>query len=328
MGTKGILRLCTVMFLVHTSLFLAAFQGSMVWGQSTYPSKPVQVIVPLPAGGQSDMVHRVLAEFLKKKFGQPVVVVNAVGGSGAIGANAVTKADPDGYTVGSIGENVYMARLLLKDHPFRLSEVRAVVNFYLNENVLLVAPDSPWKTAKDLIGDAKNNPKLKFGHIGEGSSTWWRGMFLCREAGINIEGVPFEGDPGVMAAVLGKHVPMGIMSYVGSKAMYKAGKLRILMTFGPEKIQGDPSIPTPAEVLGRDVKIYQNLGPLFAPVKTPDNCVQALSNAVKEATLDPAFRSKMDEMNIIIKYMNAEEINSQIKYMTDLFIKLLESVKK
>jgi tripartite-type tricarboxylate transporter receptor subunit TctC len=317
-----------MMILICVFVFYGWTQTVKVWGQANYPSKPVQILTGMPAGGQGDMMNRVLAEFLKKKFGQPFVVVNMTGGGGSMAANAVAKAEPDGYTVGPMGETQYMGRFVTKGHPIQLSNYKPIANFYLNENVVVVHPDSGWKTMNELIQYAKGNPGLKFANIGMGSSTWWRAMFLCKEAGIRLEGVPFEGDPGILSAVLGKHVPIGIMSYVNTKPMQTAGRLRILMTLGPEKIEGEPNLPTLAEILGRDVKIYQNIAPLFAPSRTPDPIVRTLSEAVKEISSDQAFKSKMDEMKVRIRYMDEREISNQLRYMEGLFQQILESIKQ
>ena len=118
-----------------------------------------------------------------------------------------------------------------------------------------------------------------------------------------------------MAAVVGKHVPVGMMGYVTAKPQERAGKLRMLMTFTPEGMNDEPTLPSISNVLGKDVKVYPPISAIFAPAKTPDSIIKILAQTIKDISSEPSFKQKMNEMGMTLEYLNKEDLETKMKYM-------------
>ena len=310
-----------VLVSISVLLFVLEFQSNEVLGQAGYPSKPIELVGTDRPGAQPDVAQRMLAEFLKQRLGQPVIVVSKPGAGGMLGTNYLAKAIPDGYTITSIGDAQTITAFLLHKPPYKLDELRGVCLWGYHNNVMAVPADSPWKTMKEFIEYAKKNPGVKYCHPGKGYSPWVQVQFLAAQAGIQIEGVPFNAD-ALASAIMGKQVPIGICGYTSASPQAEAGKLRMLMTFTPGGIEGEPNLPTLKEVLGKDVMIYPPVMAIFVPAKTPESVVQTLRKAVKEITSDPTFLSKMKELGVGVKFGDEEEFHTRQKYMTEVIKKI------
>jgi len=283
-----------------------------VLAAAQYPAKPVELVLCLDAGGQTDVAVRILGDFLQKKWGQPVVVVNKPGAGGMLGASYLAKAAPDGYTIASMGDAQQITAFILHKPPYKLSDLKVVCQWGYHNTSMAVPSDSPFKTMKEFIEYAKKNPGVKYGHHRKGSSPWMQSQYLINEAGIKMDGVSFNGDPGVLTALLGKHVPIGTLGYVTARAQKEAGKIRMLMTFSPDGIEGEPDLPTLAQVLGKkDARIYPPSMAIFVPAGTPAPIVSVIHKAVKEITADKEFREKMKEMGIGVKYADEAEYEAR-----------------
>jgi tripartite-type tricarboxylate transporter receptor subunit TctC len=230
-----------------------------------------------------------------------------------LGANYLAKAKPDGYTIASMGDAQQITAFILHKAPYKLSDLRVVCQWGYHNTTMSVPTDSPWKTMKEFIEYARKNPGLKYGHHRKGSSPWVQSRYLINEADIQIEGISFKSDPGVLTAILGKHVPIGVLGYVTARAQHKAGKIRMLMTFSPDGIDGEPNLPTLAQVLGKNVRIFPPSMAVFVPAKTPEPIVAIIHKAVKEITESQAFREKMRGLGIGVKYRNEEQYEARRK---------------
>lgn len=326
MKTRRRISIREVLVFVLLLFLVGEFHNNEATGQTNYPSKPIELIGCDKAGSQGDIAQRILAEFLKPKLGQPVIVVAKPGAGGMLGTNYVAKAEPDGYTLVSMGYAETVTAFLLHKPPYKLDDFRAVCMYGQHNNVMAVPADSPWKTMKEFISYAKKNPGVKYCHPGKGYTPWVQAEYFAARAGIQLDGVPFSAD-ALASSVVAKQVPIGIMGYTSASPQAAAGRLRMLMTFTPEGIEGEPNLPTLQEVLGNDVIIYPPAMAIFVPAKTPDSVVQTLHKVVKEITSDPAFTTKMRELGAGVKYGTAEEFYARHKYMTELIKRMFIDAK-
>jgi len=250
----------------------------------TYPNRPITIIVPFPAGGATDGAMRRISKLVSAKLGQPVIVDNKPGASGTLGPNSMARvAKPDGYTLSQITINLARTYLIEKGsvHPFEdFSYIAGLVSF--NAFGVFVKADSPFKTFQQLVDYAKANPgKLSYATTGIGTSNHLNMEEMAEKASIQLLYVPFKGGSELMPAVLGGHVMVG--SDLGWEATEKAGKIRVLATFGRTGYL--PTVPTATE-LGYDVVVISPFG-IAGPKGMDANVVQVLQGAFKNVLENP-----------------------------------------
>jgi tripartite-type tricarboxylate transporter receptor subunit TctC len=308
-------------------LFLMAVLAAFASGGASaagFPDSSVSLLVPYPAGGATDIAIRPLADAAKKALGQPVVVDNRSGGGGAVAMGAISGKKPDGYLLSvaatSLHRNSYVNKL-----PFdTVKDVTPVsrVGGYLYG--ILVRPDSPHKTLKDLVEYARANPgKVTYMASGVGTG----GHIAMEELGNNAGGVKFshipsKGDPESNTALLGGHVDC-ISTTSGWIPLVEAGKLRLLATYGDKRMRRFPEAPTVAE-LGYKVVHNSPFG-VFGPKGMAKNVVKVLDDAFKKATEDPTFMGAMDKYEMPIMYQTAEEF---AKYWAEAYVEAGVQVKR
>jgi len=245
-----------------------------------YPAQPVEVVVTFAAGGAPDVLARALVEDMSSTLKQPFVVVNRLGASGAIGGGAVARAKPDGYTL--LFSPALIASVVPIMQPsagFTADAFEPVCQTFESQMALIVAPDSPFKSVKDIVEAAKKQPgKLTYGHAGIGSIPHLTMLQFAKMANIDVVGAPYKGDSNVLPAVLGKHLNFAPIT-LGSIA---GGQARIVALFAPERNPAIPDIPTVKEQ-GFDVT-PTSFGGIFAPAKLPSDVKQKLQTACEKAT--------------------------------------------
>jgi tripartite-type tricarboxylate transporter receptor subunit TctC len=281
--------------------------------QGDYPSKTITMVVPFPPGGVADITGRPLAEAMTRILKQTVVVENRAGAGGGVGMQYVTRAKPDGYTIlmalSSISIIPEADKVLGRDPMFQLNQLVPIARFTADPTVLAVRADSQYKSVADLIAAAKKNP----GGIPYGSSGNYGTMHVPMEmldaaAGVKMLHVPFTGAGPAIVALLGGQVdaistgPSTIMGH------YKAGKIRVLATWGDARIAALPDVPTLKE-LGYDAQFSQWTG-LFVPAGTPDAVVAKLRDASKAAVNDPAFQSALSKVDTPIQYLDQPQFRA------------------
>jgi tripartite-type tricarboxylate transporter receptor subunit TctC len=290
---------------VAVALLLAV---SAVFGQDTYPSKPVTMIVPFPPGGVADIVGRPLAAQMEKTLKQPVVVVNRTGAGGAIGMAAVAKAPPDGYTIlmalSSISIFPVSDRISGKPPSYELTDLAPIALITADPTVLVVGADSPWKTLKDFVATAKAYP----GQINYSSSGVYGTLHVAMEifanaADIKLFHVPYQGGGPALTALLGGQVHALASGPAPAVGQIKAGKVRALASWSSERLPLLPEIPTFKE-LGYDAEFYIWSG-VFAPAATPAPVLDRLRAAVREAATGPEFKGAMEKVQTPVNYLDA-----------------------
>lgn len=247
-----------------------------------YPTRPVTIVVPLAAGGGTDIIARAVALELQKELGQPFVIENRAGAGGTIGTTYAAKQAPDGYTfaVGSTGTHLNN-ELLYDDLPYKpFDDFEAVTVLCLFNNALIVPVNSPFRTVDDLIEAARTNPgKLNYGIAAIGASSHLAGELFKREANVDITGVAYSGSAAATSDLVTGRIDMMFDSILSHLANIEGGKLRALATLSAQRSPALPEVPTLAETA---LPGFQAVGwvALFAPKGTPNEIVEKVASAV------------------------------------------------
>ena len=244
-----------------------------------YPSKPVKIVVPFAAGGAVDILTRVLGDKLQPVLGQPVVVEPVTGAGGNIGSAAVAKSPPDGYTLLMATTGTHTINPgLYRNMPFDAVKDFAPITIIASvPNLLVVHPDVPVKTVKELVELAKSKPgKLNFASFGHGTSNHLSGELLKTVAGIDVVHVPYKSAPQAVLELVGGQVSFAFVNAPLALPQVKAGKLRALAVTGAQRSPAVPDLPTMKEA-GLDFVVESWYG-LMAPAGTPDAVIRKLFN--------------------------------------------------
>ena len=260
---------------------LAILPGSAP-GQA-YPAKPVRLIVPFPAGA-TDTVARVLAARFQASMGQPFVVENRPGAGGNIGADAVAKSAPDGYTLLMAAASLVTAPILSPNLPFSPARDLAPIGMVASApNVLVTAPGSPFKTFGEMVAWAKANPgKLSYASAGNATLSHLLGAWLAHEVGVPLVHVPYKGGGPAAVDVLAGRVPLFFDVLATATPNIRAGKLRPLAITAGKRAAAAPDIPTIAES-GYPNFVGQTWLALLAPARTPAAVQERLSAELNKA---------------------------------------------
>jgi tripartite-type tricarboxylate transporter receptor subunit TctC len=268
--------------------------------QGEYPTKPIRLVVPYPAGGLTDTLARQVAEGLSKRLGQTVVVENKGGAGGIIGTDFVAKSAPDGYTLlmtipGPITANIALYKKLPYDPR---TELRPISDIATARTVLTVNSTVPVKTVAELLAYAKKEPgKLRMGSWGPGTQPHTIQAYMDKTYGVDILHVPYRGEGPMVSDLLAGQVNLTIGSVTTLRQHIAMGKLRPLAVAGTTRAKALPDVPTFAEA-GYNDAAYKIVGPstLLAPAKTPDAIVEKIGREVVALVKSPAMQEKIEEM--------------------------------
>lgn len=278
--------------------------------QDAFPSHAVTMIVPFPPGGVADTTGRPTAAAMEKVLKQPIAVTNRPGAGGAVGNAAVANAKPDGYTILMALSSISVipaADLLFDRKPaYALNQFAPIALISADPTFLTVRTESPWKTAKQFIAEAKQKPgQLSFSSSGVYGALHMPMEMFMHAAGIKMRHVPTTGGGPALNALLGGHVDVTAGGPAAISGHVKAGKLRALAGWGTKRHPSYPDVPTFKE-LGYDVEYYIWAG-MFAPAGTPEPVMKVLREAARKAVADPDFKAQMEKINSPIVYMDAPE---------------------
>ena len=273
--------------------------------------KTITMIVPWDAGGASDVGMRLLASEMEKVLGVPVQVVNKPGGGTQVGLTELTKAKPDGYTIGNT--NLPTTQLSYIDPerkaPYGRKDFAPIANQVWDPGAIAVAKDSPFKTLKDLVDAAKANPeKIKASTTGFMVNTHMDLLLFSKAAGVKFAVVHFSGGAPATTALLGGHVDVSCQTAGNYPSQYKSGDVRLLGIMDSQRSKFFPNVPTMKEQ-GYDVVSGSARG-LSAPASTPKEIVDILSAAVKKAMDSPDLKAKMDEMALEQRFMDSQQFGA------------------
>jgi tripartite-type tricarboxylate transporter receptor subunit TctC len=261
--------------------------------QADYPSRPVRIVVNSAPGGGTDILARVLAQQLSRS-GQNFFVENRGGGGGIIGIEAVINAPRDGYTLLMTPSTVAVLPAVTKQARYDAAkDLAAITQVAGISNVLVVHPDVPVKTLKELIALAKAKPgALNYASAGAGSSPHMSMELLKHMAGIDLQHIPFKGTGPAMTEVLSGRISALFSNMLTGKPLIEAEKLRALAISGPKRVAALPDVPTVAEAGVPGYSALQWYG-LLAPAGTPKEIIDKLQAAVAEALRLPDVRERL-----------------------------------
>jgi tripartite-type tricarboxylate transporter receptor subunit TctC len=260
-----------------------------------YPTKPIRIVVPFPAGGATDIMARAVAQKLTEDWGQPVIVDNRPGAAGNIGTELVAKAPADGYTLemGTVGTHAINASLYSKLAYDHIKDFTPVILVASVPNVLEVNPAVPVNSVQELIAYAKANPgKLNFASSGSGTSIHLSGELFKVMAGVQMTHVPYKGSAPALQDLIGGQVQLMFDNLPPSLPQIKAGKLRALAVTSLTRAPALPDVPTVAEAGLPGFEASSWFG-LLAPAGTPQPIIIKLNAAVAAWLATPEAKEKM-----------------------------------
>ena len=294
----------------RTLAAVALTVGLVAQAGAAYPEKPVTIIVPFPPGGSTDMVARAIAPKLQASLGQPFVIDNRAGATGAIGATAVKNAAPDGYTllVASIGVyaiNPFIQKKLQYDPVKDLDPITVAVRA---PNVLVANPNFPANSVPELIALLKKTPgKITFASSGAGSSDHLTAALFWQKTGTDGIHVPYKGGAPAITDLLAGHADVSFQNINAVISHIKAGKLKVLAVTGDKRSPLLPNVPTLTEagVTGADVFSWQAIA---GPKGMPADVKQKLHAAIVAALNDPENRKRMEDIGFEIVANTPEQM--------------------
>lgn len=290
-------RRLAVLALAAASLLPAALLAQT----APWPSKPLRLVVPFPAGGSTDAVGRLLAVELARDLGQSVIVENKGGANGNIGSDIVAKAEPDGYTLllSGVGSNA-INYALYQSMPYRNSDFAHVSLLATGPNVLVANPEFPAKTLGDFIKLARAEPgKYTNASSGSGSSGHLAMEMLKQAAGIDLVHVPYKGGAAAITDTIGGRVSVLFLNQDNLLPQVRSGKLRALAVASEKRNPAYPDTPTVAES-GFPGFAAESWFGLSVPAKTPPAVVQRLYQATEKAMASPEMRQKLENVGFVV----------------------------
>jgi len=284
--------------LLAASTAIAA-SGKFAFAQ-TYPSRPITLVVPFPAGSTTDLVGRILADKLGDALGQRVVIDNRGGAGGVVGTESVARAEPDGYTLlmGTIGTHSINPYVYPKISYDPITDFTPIIQFGTAPNVLVVHPSLPVKTVKELIVYAKERPgQLNYASSGNGTSNHLSGAMFAAREGIKASHLPYRGGAQAITDLLRGEVQFMFYHYLPLLPHIAEGKLRPLAITSAGRISALPDVPTMKEAGIDDFEVSAWFA-VYAPPKMPAPLVQKIHGAISGIINAPAVKANLVEQGI------------------------------
>jgi tripartite-type tricarboxylate transporter receptor subunit TctC len=293
--------------------FMISVSSSQSWAaEEKYPSGQIEIICGMVAGGPADLLTRAVARGFEKYMGATVVPGNKVGGGGIVATTAVANSKPDGRTLAVLAETSMLTAIALGRATYSLADLRSIGQIALFPNVLAVRSDSEWKTFQQFLDHARKNPGMKYAHPGIGSTIFLKMENMNKFGKMGMVGLPFKGDPEIVAALLGGHVPVGGSVMTNFKSHIDSGELRVLLSFEPPELLGlDPKIPTVESVFGKALGDIDVPFSLVAPSKTPDSIIKVLVGNLQKVVKDPEFVSTLQKIFLIPAFVDGKTVNEK-----------------
>ena len=302
---------------IITALFVAAsLAGVALAAQAqNYPSKPIRIIVPYPAGGTSDILARSIGQKLSESLGQPVVVENKPGANGNVGAEFVARAAPDGYTLllADIGALAISPSVYPK-LPFDPAKDFAPVTMVAySPHILVVHPSIPAASVKELIALAKSKPgKLNFAISGVGGAPHLAGVDFALRTGIDWAYIPYKGGAQAIADVAGGQADVTLNGMLATYPLVQGGKLKLLAVSSAKRMSAIPDVPTIAEsgIPGFETGSWQGV---VAPAGTPRDVVAKLNSEIGRIVTTPEMRDKLGVQGADVRTNMPDEFSTFIR---------------
>ena len=280
-----------------------------------YPSKPIRFVVATAAGGASDIVARTVAERMQEGLGQPIVVEAKPGANGNLAAEYVARAAPDGYTMmmGTIGVMAINVSMYRKTPFDPLTDFTAVAPLVSFSNMLVVRPDLPVKSVKELVEYARANPgKLRYGSPGSGGSPHMAMVVFGQMNNLDLVHVPYKGAAAALNDLIGGHIDMAFSDPLVTTPQVKAGRVRALAVSGPQRLESAPDIPTVAEAGVPGFSVVGWLG-IVVPAGTPRDRIAMLNAEANKALANPDVRKRLIDNGALITPGTPEDFDKLVR---------------
>lgn len=276
---------------------------------SAYPDRPVKMIIPWAAGGDTDVVKRIFGNYLQKHLGQPVVIANVTGASGTVGAREAKTAPPDGYTIYSVHDYIH-GTYYTGISDVNYWDFEPVCRIVFTPNLVGANSKTKWSSMADLVADAKKRPdQITFG-ITLGSTTHFFAAFIQKETGAKWRYVSYEGTAPRMTALLGGHIDLGRVDLTQMDKV-NAGQLKLLGIATEERHPLVPNVPTLKEQ-GINVAYGENRG-LLAPKGTPEAALAKLEDGCGKVAKEPSFAEQMRKQGTDVTFLGRKAYTEFLK---------------
>jgi len=306
------------------ALFLTMIIPTLSAAQE-FPTKPINILVGFAPGGAVDPTIRMLASKTEKFLGQPFVITNNGGGGGMVALSIVAKEKADGYHIVGCTSTGLVWVPQFQTVPYKLDDFVFIMHYGAPQTGLSVRSDSPWKTLKDFVEYARNNPwKVTYSTTGIGTPMHLAMEFIAKQEGLQWTHIPYKGNGPALTALLGGHVTA---QSGGPEAIphIRAGTIRLLATHGERRMKIFPQVPTFRE-LGYDF-INETVFMFATPKGTPSAIIEKLDKAFRKAMEDPEFVQMMENMEMEITYRNAADTKRFLEEAYTRLGRLIQDLK-
>lgn len=289
-------------------LLTAAF-STVAWAaEEEYPVRSIELILNFPPGGPLDTGARIIHPALQAALGVPIVLTTKGGAGGALGADFVSKAKPDGYTVLATNNGALtIAPQINAQITYKYQDFTPVCAFVADPAVITSKANAPWKNLAELVDYAKKNPgKLNYGTPGMGTVAFFTMEVFKMAYGLDIVPVHFQGTGPAKNAILGGHVDLASSGFGSLAPLIKAGNIIPLVTTSSERVAAFPDVPTMAEKGYPDATLNIWFG-LFVPKKCPKNAVSKLAGAMEKVMKDPTVIKQLEKAGLIVDYLDSKD---------------------
>jgi tripartite-type tricarboxylate transporter receptor subunit TctC len=313
----------TTRFLRYLAVIVCA---ALAPAAGAYPERPIKLVIPFSAGGAADNAARILAEALAKSLGQPVIVDNRAGASGAIAAQLVMAAPADGYTLLWAAASMVSLPMVMKSPPFQsLAEFTPVSVVSRLPYGMFVSTDVPARSVAEFVAFARANPD-KVSYATAALSEYMAGEQFMKATGTTLLRVPYKGGAPAIIDLMAGSVQMYITPMSNGLPYAKAGKLRMIATMLPTRSEFAPDVPTFAEagVMGVGFSAWQAI---VAPPKTPREIVERLAAAMRRILADPAIRSAYAVQYLEAQSSTPQELAASIADYTEVWRRFVRDYK-
>jgi len=276
---------------------LMGLMPAVAQAQAAYPSKTITIIVPFAAGGTTDILARIVAQYMGTELGESVIVDNKAGAGGNIGGQVAAKAPADGHTLfmGTVGTHAINASLYNKMPFDPIKDLAPITRVAMVPNLLVANPSQPFKTVKEMIAYAKANPgKLNFGSSGNGSSIHLSGELFKSMAKVEMQHVPYKGSAPAVSDLLGGQIAIMFDNMPSAYPHVKAGKLRALAVTTANRSPQLPNVPTIAEAGVPGYQATSWFG-MYAPAGTPPEVLAKLNTTLVKVLANAEVKKKLAE---------------------------------
>lgn len=303
------------MIKAHTSLCVAAFlcMPVAVMAQSWPSAQPIKAITPFSAGSASDIIARAVFEQVSIQIGQTIVVDNRVGAGGTLGANAVAKAAPDGYTLLVHTSSHSVTPATYAQLPYDAAkDFKAVIPLANLPNVLIVAKSKGYKSARDMVDAAKAKPgSFNYGTAGAGTASHFNAEHFKLKAKFEAQHVPFKGAPEVLREIIADRVDFYFVPLLPAKGLIEEGQLTALAVSSSQRAVALPNVPTTVEAGFPNSEFNFWVG-VLVPAQTPAPIIERLHNEIKTALAKPAIKERLAHMGADPMPMMPAEFDAMI----------------